>query len=272
MLAGETLAKLRLVGEPRGLLVTIRANLSAISPERISLSIKKKRPAWTSPDFEFGWLVPHDRKLVEHRLSSQVLQMTSDEILLARHSISVLGDWLDGKSAAPRIDIPTERAHVQIEAIGKASETLAGLTAMTSLEPLSAIHLGPVYLGGQPRGPAVRWLPPVDSIDTSKCSEELALIRNSIGPEYFAELTEQHRVLRALFARKIDARIKTLRKLATEVLGDRAESWLREEVPYFGARIDAAESLSKYERVLTELKEIRFPTKKTSRGIRAWRA
>jgi hypothetical protein len=240
-------------------------------PTSASVSIIRPRikPSWAwydyhDPSFHFEGMTRTEKKRAVLSISEKSLKMQAPEIEIARHLTDILFDWLSQRRGLPIIDRAIPSARIWLACEG-GPELVSVVEKLGDPEVLSSAQVGPVYTQGEPRRPAVRWLPDLSGIDKTAAVSELAYFEKSLADGQGAEVRNLVDRIGAVFKKRVAARRAKVNQRGTEILGYGAQLTYRDKL-LTDQMLDGHE----YEDILASLEEA-AKEKKPREKIRTWR-
>jgi hypothetical protein len=220
---GDIRMRLALRGEPQKLLVYWRGSLSDILPTSASVSIirplRRSYLGYWNPSLYFEAISRSEKKRADLSISETSLEMEPEEIQAARHLTDLLFKWLSKRQfGVPTLDQPIMKAAISLVAEGDHS-LLNVIKSFGDPEVIASVSLGPVYLQGEPRRPGIRWLPPLEGIDSHITIGVLGDFEKSLAAGQAEKIRSLVDLVVAIFRKRLAARRSALNKKYTELWG-----------------------------------------------------
>jgi hypothetical protein len=145
--------------------------------------------------------------------------MEPEEIEAARHLTDLLFKWLSKRQfGVPTLDKPIMKAAISLAAEGD-HDLLDVIKTFGDPEVISSVSIGPIYLQGEPRRPTVRWLPALDSCNSTITIGALGDFEKSLAAGQAEKIHSLVDLVVAMFRKRLTARRSALNRKYTELWG-----------------------------------------------------
>lgn len=253
--------------------VPLQASLSG-APDLVFRLVQKQLPAarvieaavsrrirdrfWGEYSRLLNWIDASEMKLADQALSRTCEMMTPSQIEAAESLHRILFDVLRGRLELP--DFPSgSPVDVSLIVEGLAPALTDQLLASGSTEAVRSIQIAAVHGDGRhPSNPYTRWLPLLNSGDTSVAMKEITLCERYMAPEAVAATKGAIENAALFFRRRHRGRVGVITSLVREKMGEKADTWLAEKRSRYSdeTRLQDMTSDTQYPRAVEDLKRM----------------